>query len=96
MRTLANHHLLPVINTLLDRPLPYSPHAVRALQVLAKDGALQDRLIDHLTDIVNNGQLYDHDAGSVAVAETSRTAAANKVPQPLALCATGSVAFGLF
>ena len=93
MRTLANHHLLPVVNTLLDRPLPYSPHAVRALQVLAKDSALQDRLIDHLTDIVNNGQLYDHDgSGAGGVQETSRTSATNKVPQPLALCATAALA----
>jgi hypothetical protein len=34
VRTLASHHLLPVVNQLLDRPLPHSTHTVRALQGL--------------------------------------------------------------
>jgi hypothetical protein len=93
VRTLASHHLLQVMNTLLDRPLPYSAHAVRALQVLAKDSSLQDRLLEHLTDLVNNGQLYDDMGDSAAAASTKASAqAAMRVPNALAMCATSALA----
>lgn len=59
VRTLATHHLLPVVNQLLERPLPHSAHCVKALQALAKDTTLADAMLLHLLDIVNNGQLYD-------------------------------------
>jgi hypothetical protein len=92
VRTLASHHLLQVMNTLLDRPLPYTQHAVKALQVLAKDASLQDRVIEHLTDLCNNGQLYD-DMGDPAAAQSTKASAQAlvRVPNALAMCATAAL-----
>ena len=59
LRTLAAHHLLPVIEQLLLSPVPHSANVVRSLQVIAKDPNLVTQVIDHLTDILNNSQISE-------------------------------------
>eukprot|EP00008_Paramoeba_atlantica_P015039 CAMPEP_0201485534 /NCGR_PEP_ID=MMETSP0151_2-20130828/9620_1 /ASSEMBLY_ACC=CAM_ASM_000257 /TAXON_ID=200890 /ORGANISM="Paramoeba atlantica, Strain 621/1 / CCAP 1560/9" /LENGTH=1664 /DNA_ID=CAMNT_0047869703 /DNA_START=126 /DNA_END=5120 /DNA_ORIENTATION=+ len=56
IRTLSRHHPLPVINALINSPLPHSPHVVTSLQAIAKDSELLEILLDHLLDILNNSQ----------------------------------------
>jgi len=66
LRSLAHHHLLGVLETLLSTPLAtntsHSETVVRSLQVLAKDGSLVTQIVDHLTDIINNSQVLEEES----------------------------------
>jgi len=59
LRTLAVHHLLPVLEELLKSPLPHSQNVIKSLQVIAKDPNLVTQITDHLTDIINNSQVLE-------------------------------------
>lgn len=61
VRSLATHHLIPVVNELLLAPQPHSPELIKTLQVLAKDENLVLDFIEHLMDVINNSQLYDEE-----------------------------------
>eukprot|EP00012_Vannella_robusta_P000552 CAMPEP_0206186026 /NCGR_PEP_ID=MMETSP0166-20121206/2167_1 /ASSEMBLY_ACC=CAM_ASM_000260 /TAXON_ID=95228 /ORGANISM="Vannella robusta, Strain DIVA3 518/3/11/1/6" /LENGTH=1620 /DNA_ID=CAMNT_0053601351 /DNA_START=1 /DNA_END=4863 /DNA_ORIENTATION=- len=59
LRTLAIHHLLPVVEELLKSPIPHSQNVVKSLQAIAKDPNLVTQVTDHLTDIINNSQILE-------------------------------------
>eukprot|EP01113_Clastostelium_recurvatum_P024391 TRINITY_DN2913_c0_g1_i2.p1 TRINITY_DN2913_c0_g1~~TRINITY_DN2913_c0_g1_i2.p1 ORF type:complete len:827 (-),score=264.21 TRINITY_DN2913_c0_g1_i2:42-2447(-) len=59
LRSLATHHLLPVVDQLLETPQPHSPHVIKSFQVIGKDRNLVMGLVNHLTNIINNKALYD-------------------------------------
>lgn len=59
LRTLAIHHLLPVVEELLKSPIPHSQFVVKSLQAISKDPNLVTQVIDHLTDIINNSQILE-------------------------------------
>jgi len=59
LRTLAIHHLLPVVEELLKSPIPHTQNVVKSLQVIAKDPNLVTQVTDHLTDIINNSQILE-------------------------------------
>jgi len=59
LRTLAIHHLLPVVEELLKSPIPHSPNVVKSLQAISKDPNLVTQVTDHLTDIINNSQILE-------------------------------------
>lgn len=61
VRSLATHHLIPVVNELLLAPQPHSAELIKTLQVLAKDENLVLDFIEHLMDVINNSQLYDEE-----------------------------------
>ena len=56
IRTLSRHHPLPVINALIETPLPHSPHVITSLQAISKDAELLEILLDHAFDTLNNSQ----------------------------------------
>jgi len=59
LRTLATHHLLPVVDELLKSPVPHATNVVKSLQVIVKDPNLVTQVIDNLTDILNNSQILE-------------------------------------
>ncbi|MEG7807587.1 hypothetical protein U2100_15300, partial [Listeria monocytogenes] len=57
------------------------------------DASLQDRLVEHLTDLVNNGQLYDDMGDSTSGHSTRAVAnATQRQPNALAMTATAAIA----
>ena len=56
IRTLSRHHPLPVINALIESPLPHSKHVITSLQAISKDAELLEILLDHAFDTLNNSQ----------------------------------------
>lgn len=66
LRTLASHHLLDVLQVLIDTPLPHSIHVAKSLQVIAQDEGLLPRVMDYICDILNNSQvLIDNGGGKI-------------------------------
>ncbi|XP_031575321.1 maestro heat-like repeat-containing protein family member 1 [Actinia tenebrosa] len=52
MRTLASHHLAPVITALLDFPLPLDHHVVEIWKTLAGDPSLALSIFDYMMDML--------------------------------------------
>jgi len=88
MRTLAQHHLIPCVDVLLEASLPHSEFVVRALQVIAKDSSLGGRLLDHLCDLLNNGSVYEE----VPAAQQKGADAGQQVSSRLVCAATAGLA----
>ncbi|KYQ89059.1 hypothetical protein DLAC_10285 [Tieghemostelium lacteum] len=59
LRSLASHHLLPVVNVLLEYPMPHTLHVVKSLQIIAKDKNLVTETVNHLMDLLNNKPIYE-------------------------------------
>jgi len=59
LRSLATHHEIPVVNRLIEMPVPHTPNVVKAFQAIAKDENLAMPMINHLFQIINNEQLYE-------------------------------------
>ena len=71
IRTLSRHHPLPVINALIESPLPHSPHVITSLQAISKDAELLEILLDHAFDTLNNSQCIETtSSGDVASKES--------------------------
>eukprot|EP01132_Coremiostelium_polycephalum_P004092 gene4092-5120_t len=59
LRSLATHHLIPVLDQLLDFPMPHSVHVIKSLQIIAKDKQLVSQTLNHLMDLLNNKPVYE-------------------------------------
>ncbi|KAF2070139.1 hypothetical protein CYY_008538 [Polysphondylium violaceum] len=60
LRSLATHHLLPVLDVLLnDFPMPHSTHVIKSLQIIAKDKNLVSQTLVYLMDLLNNKPVYE-------------------------------------
>eukprot|EP00999_Lentomonas_sp_LEN2_P003055 NODE_90_length_2355_cov_91.093357_g69_i0.p1 GENE.NODE_90_length_2355_cov_91.093357_g69_i0~~NODE_90_length_2355_cov_91.093357_g69_i0.p1 ORF type:complete len:766 (-),score=168.20 NODE_90_length_2355_cov_91.093357_g69_i0:57-2057(-) len=58
IRTLTNHHMLLMADELLKFDIPHDPHVVKMVQHLAKDANLNEDIMKHYIDILNNMQPY--------------------------------------
>eukprot|EP01103_Thecamoeba_quadrilineata_P020288 TRINITY_DN862_c0_g1_i1.p1 TRINITY_DN862_c0_g1~~TRINITY_DN862_c0_g1_i1.p1 ORF type:complete len:1309 (+),score=309.38 TRINITY_DN862_c0_g1_i1:1049-4975(+) len=58
-KSLAASHLLPVVDELLNSPIPHSIQTKRAAIVIAKDENLAVNMINYLILILNNSQLIE-------------------------------------
>eukprot|EP01087_Luapelamoeba_hula_P005831 TRINITY_DN1587_c0_g1_i1.p1 TRINITY_DN1587_c0_g1~~TRINITY_DN1587_c0_g1_i1.p1 ORF type:complete len:1410 (-),score=232.80 TRINITY_DN1587_c0_g1_i1:1013-5242(-) len=63
IRHLGHHHTLPVIDQLLQAPVPHPPVVIKSFQVLARDPELVGPLIEHLTYILNYTLLMEDKGG---------------------------------
>ncbi|PRP83406.1 hypothetical protein PROFUN_09434 [Planoprotostelium fungivorum] len=73
VQSLAHHHLQPVLDQLLTSPIPHATFIVKSFHAigeyrfkckmltwnLARDDSLLGGTIDHLLDLMSNGQLYE-------------------------------------
>ncbi|EAL61864.1 hypothetical protein DDB_G0291161 [Dictyostelium discoideum AX4] len=59
LRSLANHHLIPVLSVLLEYPMPHSVHVIKSFQIIAKDKNLISPTLIHLMDLLNNKPVYE-------------------------------------
>ncbi|EGC31710.1 hypothetical protein DICPUDRAFT_50034 [Dictyostelium purpureum] len=59
LRSLATHHLIPVLTVLLEYPMPHSIHVIKSLQIIGKDKNLIGPTIIHLMDLLNNKPVYE-------------------------------------
>ncbi|GAM28545.1 hypothetical protein SAMD00019534_117210, partial [Acytostelium subglobosum LB1] len=85
IRSLSNHHLIPVLGVLLEYPMPHSVHVIKSLQTLAKDKNLVVPTITFLMDLLNNKPIYDDKPDPK---DKKRTVPS---PYPIALAATCSI-----
>lgn len=58
-KTLAIHFPIPVLDQLLESPIPHSRNVMRSLQVIGKDSKLVMMMVQHLTDIINNSEVVE-------------------------------------
>eukprot|EP00117_Sycon_ciliatum_P004055 scpid12251/ scgid8580/ HEAT repeat-containing protein 7A len=58
LRTFAGHHLIAVLTTLLEFPLPYDPSIVSCWQTLAGDKQLTKMMFEHVLDLLTNSLPY--------------------------------------
>eukprot|EP00742_Colponemidia_sp_Colp-10_P009451 GILJ01010307.1.p1 GENE.GILJ01010307.1~~GILJ01010307.1.p1 ORF type:complete len:1489 (-),score=265.77 GILJ01010307.1:433-4305(-) len=59
IRILANQHFVGVMQELLDTGLPFQPAVKQSFQKLAKDRSILLKMMNHLTDIMNNSDPGD-------------------------------------
>ncbi|XP_041376876.1 maestro heat-like repeat-containing protein family member 1 [Gigantopelta aegis] len=59
IRTLASHHLIPLLTTFLGYPLPYDEHMVAIWQILAKDSVLTENIISHFLELLLKSLPYE-------------------------------------
>eukprot|EP01133_Synstelium_polycarpum_P020470 gene20470-24563_t len=59
LRSLANHHLVPVLTELLGFPMPHTVHVIKSLQIIAKDKNLVVPTLNYLMDLLNNKPVYE-------------------------------------
>ncbi len=74
IRTLARHHPLPVIDALVNMPLPHSSHVVTSIQAISKDPELLEILLDHILDVLNNSQCVIDSGNAKAASNESLSA----------------------
>ncbi|XP_046558810.1 LOW QUALITY PROTEIN: maestro heat-like repeat-containing protein family member 1 [Haliotis rubra] len=59
IRTMASHHLIPVVTTLLGYPLPYDEHIVEVWHIIAQESQLTASMIDHFLDLLQKSLPYE-------------------------------------
>ncbi|WAR11640.1 MROH1-like protein, partial [Mya arenaria] len=76
VRTLAQHHLLLVIKTLLTYSLPYDENAVEIWRILCGDSQLVTVMLDHMLDLYQKSLPYEEkpqDDGKEPVRRATQT-----------------------
>ncbi|XP_071092263.1 maestro heat-like repeat-containing protein family member 1 [Haliotis cracherodii] len=59
IRTMAAHHLIPVVTTLLGYPLPYDEHIVEVWHIIAQESQLTASMIDHFLELLQKSLPYE-------------------------------------
>nr|CAG4715342.1 unnamed protein product [Naegleria fowleri] len=67
VRGFTRHFPLLVMNTLIAYPVPHTIEVTKCFQIISTDPMLNQQLLDHLLDIINNAQLYEEKRASDSV-----------------------------
>ncbi|XP_012944683.1 maestro heat-like repeat-containing protein family member 1 isoform X2 [Aplysia californica] len=59
LRTMAGHHLVPFVSSLLTYPLPYEEHVVEIWEILAQDSMLCSLMLDHFLELLVKSLPYE-------------------------------------
>lgn len=59
IRTLAQHHLIPVLKTLLNYPLPYDENVVEIWKIISQDAQLTTVMLDHMLELYQKSLPYE-------------------------------------
>eukprot|EP01104_Vermistella_antarctica_P007673 TRINITY_DN1880_c0_g3_i1.p1 TRINITY_DN1880_c0_g3~~TRINITY_DN1880_c0_g3_i1.p1 ORF type:complete len:1673 (+),score=516.54 TRINITY_DN1880_c0_g3_i1:168-5186(+) len=76
LRSLATHHLVPVLGVLLAESIPQSEHVRKSLHIIAKDAGLADPTFTHLMDIMNTSLVLEPKPGSKTPEASAQSMAA--------------------
>eukprot|EP01105_Mastigella_eilhardi_P020591 TRINITY_DN4914_c0_g1_i1.p1 TRINITY_DN4914_c0_g1~~TRINITY_DN4914_c0_g1_i1.p1 ORF type:complete len:1654 (-),score=536.16 TRINITY_DN4914_c0_g1_i1:72-5033(-) len=81
-RALAQHHLIPVIQQLLEQPVPHPKNVQQCIQTIAADETLAATFFEHVCNIMNNTRLHE---------EKSDRKRVIYIPLPLPMAATSTL-----
>ncbi|KAK6982200.1 maestro heat-like repeat-containing protein family member 1 [Biomphalaria glabrata] len=59
IRTMAAHHLLPTVTSLLTYPLPYDDNVVEIWKILAQDPSLTSQTLEHFLELLLKSLPYE-------------------------------------
>ncbi|KAL4234897.1 Mroh1p [Mactra antiquata] len=59
LRTLAQHHLIPVIKSLLNYPLPFDENVIEIWKILSQDNQLLIVMLDHMLELYHKSLPYE-------------------------------------
>ncbi|KAK6184716.1 hypothetical protein SNE40_007128 [Patella caerulea] len=74
IRTLASHHLLTVLKSLLNYKLPYDNNAVEIWKMLCQDSQLTAHILDHFLEVLQKSLPYEEKADPKDKDKTVKTA----------------------